>query len=396
MARADLNMRVVLASPNFYPRIGGIESHLVEVVRNIRDVEFIVLANSRRDADRRHALFPEIEFVHIWPSDLETRRWFLRLPPSLRIGQGFAALLEALRTRNRLGWLRRLEADLVHVHYFELDRMDRAASRLGVPSLIYRRYRTIAAAIEARAPLLFTDHTVFTAPAELVPEPTKEALLGAMKNIVCVDRASHEVVRSYQARKGGRSWFIPNSVDTEVFQPSGAAKEDFTVGFAARVGKLGEDLLRRVAGLVGNHVRWHIALGGETIDLERARIAQTVPNSKLFANLDYQKMPGFYNAIDIFLNPFPGQGIGRTTLEAMACGVPVISIGTDDKYPVQPGVTGFNLPPDPEVIAETILRLRDDEGLVKSLGGKARSVIVNEFSNRVLLPKLRDVYSTVA
>ncbi len=389
-------MRVVLVSPNFYPRIGGIESHLVEVVRNIRDVEFAVLTNWRRDANRRQKLFPEITFAHVWPADLEIRKWFLPFPPSLRIGQGFASLLELLRTRNRLGWLRRLEADLVHVHSFDLDQMDRTARRLGMPSLIHRRYRKITDAMEARAPLLFTDHTVFTAPAELVPPETKESLLSSMKNIVSVDRGSHEVVRTYQARNGGRSWFVPNSVDTEVFRPGSASREKVTIGFAARVGKLGENLLRRVVRLVGDRVKWHIALGGETIDLERARLAQIVPNSRLFTNLDYEKMPSFYNGIDLFFNPFPGQGIGRTTLEAMACGVPVISVGTDDKYPVQPGVTGFNLPPDPEVIAETILRLRDDEGLVKSLGGKARSVIVNEFSNRVLLPKLRDVYSTVA
>lgn len=390
-------MRVVLLSPNFYPRVGGIESHLVEVVRNIRDVEFVVLTNARRDAYKRSALFPKISFADVWPSDLEIRKWFLSFPPSLRVGQSFGTLLEFLRMRNRLGWLRRLEADVVHAHYFDLDYTDRAARLLGTPNLIQRRYEKIASAIEARAPLLFTDHTIFTADTELIPEATKGALLRSMKNIVSVDQGSHEVVRSYQSRhEGRRSWFIPNSVDTEVFGPNGGAKDDFTVGFAARVGKLGEDLMRQVIRLVGDQVRWHIALGGENVDLERARLAQRIPKSKLFTNLDYERMPAFYNSVDVLVNPFPGQGVGRTTLEAMACAVPVISVGTSDKYPVQQERTGFLVPPDPSVIAQTILRLRNDQALVNSLGQKARSVIVSEFSNRVLLPKLRNVYSTLS
>ena len=389
-------MRVVLVSPNFYPRIGGIESHLVEVVRNIGDVEFVVVTNSRKDAARRSALFPKTYFAHVWPSDLETRKWLLLLPPSLRIGQSFGGLLERLRTLNRLGWLRRLDADIIHVHYFELDHLDRADRRLGMPALIGRRYRKIAAAMETRAPLLFTDHTVFTAPGELVPEPTKEALLASIRNIISVDLGSYGVVRSFQARHGGRSWFIPNSVDSDVFRPKAGPEDGFTVGFAARVGKLGEDLMHRVTKIVGDRVEWHIALGGESIDLARAPIAQMAQNVQLYSNLDYLQMPGFYNGIDVFINPFPGQGVGRTTLEAMACGLPVISVGTTEKYPVQSGKTGYLLPPDPEPIAETIIRLRDDRALRKSLGQNGRSVIVDEFSNRVLLPKLREVYSTLA
>ncbi len=389
-------MRVLLVSPNFYPKVGGIESHLFEVIHHLQDVEFVVLTDWRSDVKRQTAAFPGVEFAYVWPADRELRKWLARFNATMRPYRAFMSLIEFLRTLNRAGWLRRLDVELVHVHYLGLDQTDRIAKKVGVERLTPRLYHWVSSRAKEQAPVLFTDHTVFTAPDEIVPEMTKQALLAAFDNIISVDRASHEVIRSHQSVHGGRAWFIPNSVDSDQFRGVRRQHDDFRVGYAARLGKLGQNLLEKVARHLAGDVKWHIAVAGEAIDVLRTGLRDLAPGATFYSNLDYTRMPEYYASIDVLLNPFPGEGVGRTTLEAMSCGVPVIGVGTGDKYPIRNAETGFLAPPDPEAISATIQKLRNDPDLTRSMGANARAMILSEFSNALLMPKLKAVYSELA
>lgn len=388
-------MRVLLLTPNFYPKVGGIESHVIEILRNVGGIDFTVLTTARAGSDNRKERFPRTKFVDVWPADREIRKWFAPLPPRLRARQTTVAVLELLRHLNRTGWLRRLRPDLIHIHYLELDQVDRAALQLGLPGAARRVYSRFVSKAEGIAPVLFTDHTVFSAPDEMVPAPTKETLLGVMKNIVSVDKGSFEVVRRHHETFGGRAWYIPNSVDTYAFRPEGRHHPTFSVGYAARVGKAGGSLIRSVRRLLGDHVQWHVAVGGEAYDLAREETQAAIPKGRFHQNLDYFGMPAFYNELDLFVNPYPGEGVGRTTLEAMACGVPVVAVGMTEKYPVQPGKTGYVVPPTPEDIADAIRIVASDPSLARRMAGEARTVIEREFANDVLLPKLQEIYTTL-
>jgi glycosyltransferase involved in cell wall biosynthesis len=76
----------------------------------------------------------------------------------------------------------------------------------------------------------------------------------------------------------------------------------------------------------------------------------------------------------------------------MACGVPVIGVGTGDKYPIRHRETGFLLPPDSQAISNQIRELSERPEFMRAVGVQARAVIVKEFSNQAVLPRLRDVY----
>ena len=137
-------------------------------------------------------------------------------------------------------------------------------------------------------------------------------------------------------------------------------------------------------------------MAGEANDVRRGVGTRGGADVELFHNLDYLGMPEFYAGIDILFNPFPGEGIGRTSLEAMACGVPVLAVGQGDKYPIRNGETGYVLPPNPKVIAEMIRRLQKDAELIKAMGGMARAAVEREFSNSAVLPNVRAVYTQLA
>jgi len=389
-------MRVALVSPNFYPKAGGVESHLIELLRSLRGVKFSVLTNWRPGIEKAYSLFPDVDFYFGWPADRPIRRWFVWSRIAMAPYRGLRASLEILRTLNRRNWLRRIDADIFHFHHIDLDQADRIASRLGMARALPRWYRWATEPADDEAKTLLTDHTVFTAPEETVPEGAKRALLETFANVVSVDAESFEVVKAFQRGRGGRAWFIPNSVDTNRFRNHEQNHHGFVVGYAARAGKSGDDLLESLIRRLGTEVRWRFALAGEEHDVRTAPMLKAAPRGDLCFNLSYLQMQEFYPTLDLLVNPFPGEGVGRTTLEAMSCGVPVIGVGTGDKYPIINGKTGYLLPPDPDLVAHTIQELVRSPEVLSEMGRQARSLIVSEFSNDVVLPKLRSVYGELS
>src|SRR6266511_760420 len=154
-------MRVLLVTPFFYPKAGGIESYMFEVIRSLRDVEFTVLTNWREGQERHSVLFPDVGFSYVWPSDWKLRR----LHRTRSVGRFHGALksvLELLRMLNRAGWIDRLECDLIHVQYLDTNQLDHSVARLGLERLTPMWYRWISSKA-VQTPMLFTDHTFFSA-----------------------------------------------------------------------------------------------------------------------------------------------------------------------------------------------------------------------------------------
>lgn len=84
-----------------------------------------------------------------------------------------------------------------------------------------------------------------------------------------------------------------------------------------------------------------------------------------------------YQNATIFVLPSHYEGLPTVLLEAMSCGLPVVATnvsGCPDV--VSDGVNGFLVPPkSPEMMAEAISKLLDDEALRNELGRNARKTI---------------------
>ena len=106
-------------------------------------------------------------------------------------------------------------------------------------------------------------------------------------------------------------------------------------------------------------------------DLLRRR----VENSSLAGRVKFvgfrDDVPGVISQLDVLVQPNRGpEGLGRSVLEAMACGVPVIAV---DKWGpaelVEHGRTGLLFPPlDAEKLATHMLTLAQSEPLRKAMG----------------------------
>jgi len=83
----------------------------------------------------------------------------------------------------------------------------------------------------------------------------------------------------------------------------------------------------------------------------------------------------------VFLLSSLSEGISNAALEAMACGLPVVTTDCGGmREAVTDGIEGFVVPVrDPEAMAEALLRLWKDPELRRRMGEAARERVLREF-----------------
>ena len=102
-----------------------------------------------------------------------------------------------------------------------------------------------------------------------------------------------------------------------------------------------------------------------------------------------------YNIADIFCLPSHSEGIANVVIEAMSCGLPVITTNVCG-HPelVTHAVTGILIPPqEPGPLLQNLLLLLRDKEMRQQLGAAARKFIVNEWgsyadNSKILYEKL--------
>ena len=106
-----------------------------------------------------------------------------------------------------------------------------------------------------------------------------------------------------------------------------------------------------------------------------------------------EKLPNYYNAMDIFVFPSRSEGAPKVVMEACACGIPVIStnVGGIPEL-IKEGKTGFTVDPgDVCGIADCCRLLIEDEKLSRVMGRKAREYAVEKFDFDYLVEKTTEV-----
>ena len=201
--------------------------------------------------------------------------------------------------------------------------------------------------------------------------------------------------------------YIHNAVDANRFKP-GERPPSNSLLYVGRVNKKKgvEDLIHAMRNLVQKFPSAKLLIigsdptGGAYIEQvkELAHKLGVDKNIIFVGSVPNREMPSYYQKASIFLfASHGGEGIPRSILEAMACGVPVVATeiaGIPEA--VKEGVTGFLVPPhDPQSIAEKTATILGDQNLRARLGNNARQKIEEEFSWEKVIPRIIDVFKEV-
>ncbi|MBN1796648.1 MAG: glycosyltransferase family 4 protein [Sedimentisphaerales bacterium] len=173
---------------------------------------------------------------------------------------------------------------------------------------------------------------------------------------------------------------ICNGVDAEKFKPNQAKSKDDTFRLIT-VGRLSPtkrvDMLIDTVGILkagGINVKLKVIGGGAL----KNQLKQTVLDKclgdcvEIIGRVETQQMPQLYRQADIYVSATMQEGMSNAMLEAMACGLPIVTTKCEGLAElVADNGTIVNMA-SAEAIAEAVKKLLDDKSMYISMSQSAR------------------------
>lgn len=135
------------------------------------------------------------------------------------------------------------------------------------------------------------------------------------------------------------------------------------------------------------------ALQETLAEIERLGVQK---NIKIIPGIPKKEVPERLSKFDVFINTTNADNTPVSVLEALACGLCVVSTNVGGiPYLLQDGVDALLVPPDdPQAMAESILHLLREPELAEHLSRNARKK-AEQFDWSVILPQLEALFSEV-
>jgi glycosyltransferase involved in cell wall biosynthesis len=257
------------------------------------------------------------------------------------------------------------------------------------------------------APLIITNHGLISSSAPkwlntLYKKTFSKATFRIADHIICYTDIEKETI----AKMGidpKRISVIHNGVDTTFFVPgdskkSGDKKQILWVGRFV-TGKGVEYLIEafsQVQKKIPGAQLFLVGDGPEKIAIEdRIKKLHLHSSVTLIDYLDNEELPEIYKNSDIFVLPSLMEGVPRTLLEAMACGVPVVTTDLPHLVGIIEGA-GLVVPPkDPALLSDAILSILEDRSLAETMGQRGRKRIEQDYSWEDTVEKTLALYESV-
>ena len=178
-------------------------------------------------------------------------------------------------------------------------------------------------------------------------------------------------------------------IDASFYTPLSDKPRSKRMGFAGRIAdprknpKLLFDVFRE---LRQRDVIRELYIAGPT-DQATIAIAQScgVADGVIFHGyLSREGLRDMYRSLDVFVLTSHREGLALVGLEAMACGVPVVSTrcGGPEDY-IEDGVTGYLSEPMPETFADHICNVLRDQNTYEQMSRACRKIASEEFCEAV-------------
>ena len=369
----------------FLPHVGGIENVVYEQSKRLLQKQFeLTVVTNRIHTDKNYTF----DGIKVQCYDSLNIGFRLGIPYAIPHITSYKTFLESIKS-----------SDLIHAH--------------GHPYLS----SFIAAKIAKKysKPLVLTQHNTFIeyknfwdTIERLNDLAIGKEILKEADKIIVVSKATMNYVLSLGADPE-KIEVLHNGVDLNRFRPLTGIKDemrkklriskDSSVVLTVRrlVYKNGIDTLiegAKIAIKKNPRLVFLVIGGGPDFDQVKAKIEQLgiEKNVRLTGFVSDEGLPFYYNVADFFVLPSKsGEGLPLVTLEAMACGLPVIATNVGGISEVIIEDYGKVVPPNtPESLAEAVLEFshREFSAPEKNL----RAIIEQKYSWEKNVGKLVEIY----
>lgn len=213
-----------------------------------------------------------------------------------------------------------------------------------------------------------------------------------LQGIVCVSEANRQMfIDEGLLADPAKAHVFPNGVDTSVFRPMsrkdarkklGIPQDAFVVGFVGSfIERKGVRVLCDAIDMVESASGLFIGYGEEQ--------KPSCKNIAFEGRLDHKEIPSVLCAADIFALPTLAEGCCNAIIEAMACGLPVVSADAPFNDGLLDETNSIRIDPkDAAAIARAISLLQKDDALRQRLAEgallKAQSLAIENRAEAIL------------
>jgi len=233
---------------------------------------------------------------------------------------------------------------------------------------------------------------------ELIGHPTTGRLMMRYINRIDSFIAISSAVREVYGDHGidpSRVEVIPNMIDPSFSVPDADTGDGTTVLYVGELSarKGVEHLIRACPSLPSSYDLRIVGDGSQSSDLHRLTDDLGIRDRVTFTgHVPHDRVPEQYAKADVFVHPgvWP-EPFGRTVLEAMQAGLPVVCTDVGGPADVVREPEFKCAPGDPDALAAAIRRAAEDE----SVGDRNRQYVADEFSPQSVTARIADVYRRV-
>ena len=186
---------------------------------------------------------------------------------------------------------------------------------------------------------------------------------------------------------------IPNYVGTNIFKPMDVAKRKGSICFVGRLTQQ-KNLFALLEALEGLPYTLSIIGSGEQREQLKEFARKNQVNVSFLGNIPNHELPEILNQHELFILPSLWEGMPKTLLEAMSCGLPVIGTKIDGiREVIEHGRNGILCDADSGSIRQAIISVMEDKELKDTLSMNARKTVEEKFSLEKLIDKELELYS---
>lgn len=375
-------MNIVLIGKDYFPSVGGMEQHLLELARGMHQLGHSVnVVNLRTTNDLGLSKEDFVQIQEYCP--LHIKNPFT----AVSYGKKLHSILTEINNKQKI--------DIIHWHDLIAGFGVRLWSKNKQVKKVftnhssgYLRYRKTI--LIKKYFSLSIDHC--------------DALIGPSDELVSCSKEDFKKIPTFR--------YIPNGVDTDRFAPGENKSfgeklnlpKDRKIIFCPRrlSPKNGVSYLAQaIAPIVKACPKSYFLITGTgEPPEEEIKIRKIIQDSgmqdhvRFLGNVKNNEMPDLYHASDIVVMPSLIEAVSLAALETMSCAKPLVASNVGGlSQLIDHQNTGFLVPPaNPDAIAHAVITLLNNEALYKKISVNARQHVQNHYSWKSIVKQTEELY----
>lgn len=194
----------------------------------------------------------------------------------------------------------------------------------------------------------------------------------------------------------GKTHLIPNFVNVDKFKPVEKRKNSSSIIYVGRLHEQ-KNLLNLIKALSGTNISLFI-IGSGPLENKLKKCANELDvKINFIGNVLNSRLPFFLNEHQIFVLPSLYEGMPKSLMEAMSCGLACVATDVNgSRELIKDLKTGLLSQTDFGSLRANILKLNKNNILREKLGKNARKFIIDNYSLEDLIKKEIKIYENLA